>query len=62
MRLRFLRTYNFTPMGERRKTVKYLMGHEATVKRADGEIVVAIGAAEEIDAPSRETEAEGPKQ
>lgn len=54
MRIRFIRNYRFTPLGDRRVTTNYRTNMEITVKRVDGEIAVANGAAVEVDVPSRD--------
>lgn len=53
VRIKMLRTRNFTPPEERRITVKYLADWEYTVKRAHGEAMAADGDATEIPAPAR---------
>ena len=52
MRVRILRERRFIPPNERRISVHYTEGLETTVKREWGELLVANGDAEEIDAPS----------
>lgn len=54
MRVKMLRTRNYTPREERRITVKYKGGHDYTVKRTWGEDMVRDGDAEELVAPPRE--------
>jgi hypothetical protein len=53
MRVSFKRDRDFTPPEERRITVAYKAGTEATVKRAWGEQMVKDGDAEEVEAPAR---------
>lgn len=48
MRVRMLKTRNFTPPEERRITVKYREKQEYTVKRDWGEAMVADGDAREL--------------
>lgn len=54
MRIKMLKTRNFTPAEERRITVKYVRTQEYTVKREWGEAMVKDGDAEEVDPPARE--------
>jgi hypothetical protein len=53
MRIKMLKTRNFTPAEERRITVKYLSGEEYTVKAGWGEALVKDGDAEEVAPPPR---------
>jgi hypothetical protein len=53
VRIRFLDTYNFTPVEDRRMTTKYRKNMEITCRRIDGMIAVANGAAVEIAVPAR---------
>lgn len=51
MRVKMLKTRNYTPQDDRRITVKYREGHGYTVKRVWGEEMVRDGDAEEVEAP-----------
>jgi len=54
MRVRILRSRDFTPADNRRITVAYKAGYELTIKREWGEALVAEGDAEELEAPARD--------
>lgn len=58
MRVRMLRTRNFTPRDDRRVTYKYEAEKEFTVRREWGDEMVTDGDAEEIDAPARDVDAD----
>ncbi len=53
MRIRMLRTRDWTPPDDRRVTFRYRRGAEYTVRRSWGSALVAAGDAEEIPAPAR---------
>ena len=53
MRIKMLRTRNYTPREERRITVKYREGCGYTVKRSWGEDMVRDGDAFEVKPPRR---------
>ena len=53
MRVKMLKTRNFTPPEDRRVTFKYRAGQGYTVKRAWGEDMVRRGEAVEVPPPSR---------
>lgn len=53
MRIRMIRTRNFTPPTDRRLTVKYLVDQEYSVKRAWGEEMVRDGDAKKVTEPHR---------
>ena len=64
MRIKMLRTRNYTPAEDRRTTTKFLEGQEYTVKRDWGAAMVADGDAKAVRAPKRATEdqeADGPR-
>jgi hypothetical protein len=48
MRVKFSKTFNYRPTGERRVSIRYLEGSEHTVKREAGEAAVAAGYAKEV--------------
>lgn len=48
MRVRFLRSWPYTPSRNRQVTIEYPAGFEGTVKRECGEAAVSAGAAEEL--------------
>jgi len=54
MRVKMLKTRNYTPPEDRRITVNYRAGEEHTVKREWGAAMVADGDAEEAEAPARD--------
>lgn len=54
MRVKMLRTRNYTPADDRRQTTKYREGGEYTVKREWGAAMVADGDAKEVRAPRRD--------
>lgn len=54
MRVKMLRTRNYTPRAERRVTTKFLARQEYTVRREWGEEMVADGDAEEAAVPPRD--------
>ena len=53
MRLRFVRDVRFTPPEERRRGFHFKADTEATVKRAWGTLLVALGYAVEVEPPRR---------
>jgi len=53
MRIRMVRTRNFTPPCDRRLTVKYLADREYTVKRDWGAAMVKDGDAKRVVEPRR---------
>lgn len=57
MRIRMIRTRNFTPPEDRRVTIKYRQAGEYTVRRAHGDEMVEAGDAVEVEAPARDDDA-----
>jgi hypothetical protein len=53
MRVKMLRTRNYTPPSDRRQTTKFLAGQEYTVKREWGDEMVRDGDADEVKAPRK---------
>ncbi len=62
MRIRMLRTRDWTPPGDRRVTFRYQLGGEYTVRRCWGVALVAAGDAEEIPAPVRLSDEPGSRE